>query len=193
LFTYPSTVLNMTFGPEYAGGALSLTILAVGFFAHAIAGPSGNALAAIGKTRSMMYDNATVLAINLGLNVVLVPRWGIVGAAVATTVGYGVLNGLYLGQLYLATGMQPFTAATVKVGGAGAIFWTGIAYGGAQLGVADVLRSGLVFGAFCALYSIVILRFGNIGERELSVLKTVETRTGLQLGILRSLAKQFIR
>ena len=38
--------------------------------------------------------NATAAAINIGLNFLLIPAWGIVGAGVSTVVGYAALAGL---------------------------------------------------------------------------------------------------
>ena len=46
------------------------------------------------RTKLTPVVNATAAAINIGLNFVLIPAWGIVGAGVSTVVGYAALAGL---------------------------------------------------------------------------------------------------
>lgn len=46
------------------------------------------------RTGRILLINAIALATNLALNVVLIPRFGIVGAAIATAIGFGCLAGM---------------------------------------------------------------------------------------------------
>jgi O-antigen/teichoic acid export membrane protein len=46
------------------------------------------------RTKLTPVVNATAAAVNIGLNFVLIPAWGIVGAGVSTVVGYAALAGL---------------------------------------------------------------------------------------------------
>ena len=46
------------------------------------------------RTKLTPVVNATAAAINIGLNFLLIPAWGIVGAGVSTVVGYAALAGL---------------------------------------------------------------------------------------------------
>src|SRR5436190_17674033 len=46
------------------------------------------------RTKLTPVVNATAAALNVGLNFVLIPAWGIVGAGVSTVVGYAALAGL---------------------------------------------------------------------------------------------------
>jgi O-antigen/teichoic acid export membrane protein len=48
-------------------------------------------LIAFGKTHSLMWISPTAAAINVLLNIVLVPVWGLTASALATLIGYGVL------------------------------------------------------------------------------------------------------
>jgi O-antigen/teichoic acid export membrane protein len=49
------------------------------------------------KTRMTPVISAVAAAVNIGLNFLFIPKWGIVGAGVTTVIGYGVL--LWLGWL----------------------------------------------------------------------------------------------
>ena len=74
-----------------------------------------------------MADNVFALALNVGLNVLLIPRYGILGSAVAWAVALGVVNVARLVQVRWTMGMWPFApemrstlVAAVAAAGAGA-------------------------------------------------------------------------
>jgi O-antigen/teichoic acid export membrane protein len=187
LVSFPGVVLRGTFGAEYADGAATLAVLAVGFFSHAVAGPSGNALTALGRTRTVMYVNVTVAAVNVAVNLLLIPWLGPLGAAVATVVGYLLLNGLYVTALYRAEGVHPFRARTLR---------PALLAGGCWVGVLAVARLagrptlpvvvGLAAG-FVVVYLGVILRFGGVDPEERALVAELERRAGVDLDPLRAL------
>ena len=187
---FPEMVIKLTFGAEYVPGAAALSVLAVGFFTHAIVGPNGNALTSVGRTRLIMYDNVAVAATNVALNFALVPGYGILGAAAATSISYGLLNALYTYQLYRETGIQPFTRGMVRPFGValalvGTIYWVTTTFFTVTLPLLVVM-----FGAFLGLYGVVILRFGGIEDEEIMLLWSFEERFGVDLGPLKRVAEK---
>ena len=87
----PQPILNL-FGKEVKTGTLALVILTVGFFVNAVSGPVGTILNMTGY--QVVYQNIVLVAalINIGLNILLIPRYGINGAAIANTVSMIVWN-----------------------------------------------------------------------------------------------------
>ncbi|WP_458206779.1 flippase [Haladaptatus sp. NG-SE-30] len=187
---FPDIVIRNTFGAEYSAGAFTLSLLAVGFLAHAIAGPSGNTLTSVGKTKLIMYDNVAVAIVNVALNLVLIPRYSYVGAAVATTVGYLLMNTLYLTQLYRTVGIHPFRGTFFRTAAAAAIA-AGVAYGGTSL-LIDVTIVSLIgaFALFCAIYVAMILALGGIEEEELALVESFEDRFGIDLEGAKQVARR---
>lgn len=185
--TYPRPVLGATFGLEYERAATALTVLAVGFFTHAITGPSGNALTALGETGSIMWDNVVVAAVNLCLNIALVPQYSLLGAAVATAVSYALLNALYLAQLYRATGAHPFRSETLLPALGAVGLWVTL-FGGLPA-VTGGRVPLLVTGAFLLTYPVLFAVLGGVEEAELAVLRDVEERTGVNLAPVRRLVR----
>lgn len=190
---FPEMVIRLTFGAEYDSGALALSVLAVGFFTHAIVGPNGNTLTSVGRTRLIMYDNIVVAVTNVALNVLLIPSYGLLGAAIATAVSYGLLNVLYTYQLYAETGIHPFTAGMVQPSLI-ALFVVGLVY----LVVTTFFRITFPvlvvgFGAFVLLYLLIVLRFGGIEDEELVLLWSFEERFGVDLGPLKRIAEKIVR
>jgi O-antigen/teichoic acid export membrane protein len=188
---FPAMTIRLTFGGEYAEGAATLVVLAVGFFAHAIAGPNVNTLTSIGRTKLIMYDNVTAAAVNVVLNVVLIPEFSYFGAAVATAVSYLLLNGLYAEQLYRQTGVHPLTSALLRPA-AIALAAIGVIYAVATL-VVPLTVGTLVamLGAFLLLYAVAIVRFG-IEREEVMLLLSFEERFGVDLGPLKAVAARLM-
>jgi O-antigen/teichoic acid export membrane protein len=72
------------FGAEFVSGYAIMFIIAIGLLARAAVGPAERLLNMLGERRTCAYVYAASFAVNLGLCVVLVPRLGITGAAVAS-------------------------------------------------------------------------------------------------------------
>jgi O-antigen/teichoic acid export membrane protein len=73
------------FGDQFVAAYPVMFILAVGMLTRAAVGPAERLLNMLGERRLCALVYATAFAINLGLCIVLIPRLGIAGAAVATT------------------------------------------------------------------------------------------------------------
>ncbi|WP_227375263.1 flippase [Haladaptatus halobius] len=190
---YPGIVIRNTFGAEYSAGAFTLSLLAIGFLAHVVAGPAGNTLTSVGKTKLIMYDNVTVATVNVVINLVLIPRYSYLGAAVATTVGYLLMNTLYLAQLYCIVGIHPFRGSLLRTAVA-AVVAAGVVYGGASF-LLDISLVSLVgaFALFCVVYVVMILVFGGIEEEELALVESFETRFDIDLEGAKRIARRVAR
>lgn len=78
----PEVLLSL-FGSDFTTGKNTLMILGIGFFLNVIAGPVGHIM---NMTESQFaYQNITfaVVIIGIGLNYMLIPRFGIEGAAIS--------------------------------------------------------------------------------------------------------------
>lgn len=111
---FPSDVVGIFFGHEYERAGLSLAILAVGFFTNAAAGRNRETLSALGYPRYILGANAFAFALNVVLNVFLIPRFGFVGAAVASAVANVVLNVLIYVVLRSLSGITPFSKWSLR-------------------------------------------------------------------------------
>jgi O-antigen/teichoic acid export membrane protein len=90
---FAPTVLRI-FGASYPAGAHAMTVLCVAMLVNLAAGNVGTVLLMGGRSSWVLMDKAAALAVNVAANLVLVPHFGITGAAVAwavTIVGDSVL------------------------------------------------------------------------------------------------------
>lgn len=186
---FPEMTIKITFGQEYMAGSLTLSLLSVAYFSHAIAGPNVNSLIAIGHTRQIMWDNIAVGILNVILNLVLIPPFGYLGAGGATAISYITLNFLYSIQLYRETGIHPFSAALVRPGVVAVVlvvtvYWVTRTFFAITIPVLIVM-----FTIFIALYSFSIFQFGGIEEEEVMLILSFEDRFDIDLGPLKDIAK----
>lgn len=112
IFT-PETFLLFAFGSEYSEGSLSLVIVATGFLIFALLGPNGGTVNMIGDSHMMMITTTTNAIVNLSLNLLLIPRFDIVGAALSTAVSYIIANSIVSVYLYMQTGIHSYSNSTV--------------------------------------------------------------------------------
>jgi O-antigen/teichoic acid export membrane protein len=83
LILWGDWILTTVFGAEFAGGATTLGILAVGQVFHAATGPVGLLLNMTGRERTTARGHAIALGVGLAGGLLLIPRWGVEGMAVA--------------------------------------------------------------------------------------------------------------
>lgn len=75
------------FGPEFVEGQLALTVLSIGYFLDAsIGGLAGLLLLMTGNEQDTALGTGVTAGLNVVLNALLIPQWGLTGAAIATTV-----------------------------------------------------------------------------------------------------------
>ena len=78
------------FGPEFTAGYGALLILLVGVMARAAAGPSQGVLVLTGRQKMAAGISFATLLVNAGLNLALIPTYGLVGAAIATSAAFAL-------------------------------------------------------------------------------------------------------
>ncbi len=83
-------ILLGAFGPEFLAGYGVMAVLGAGMVVRAMAGQAGEALIVLGRQRAGMAVGLCVLMVTAGLALVLVPAWGILGAAAASAAAMAV-------------------------------------------------------------------------------------------------------
>lgn len=106
---FPASVISAFFGESYVPAAPALTILVLGLYTRALVGLNGDMVRAIDRPEIELYTAVGGLGANAVLNVLLIPRYGIVGAAVATVIGYAVYNVGEVVGVYYYTKTHPFS------------------------------------------------------------------------------------
>lgn len=85
-------ILQILTTPEFISGNIIIPFVALGAILYSIFQISVNIIYLINRTKLIVRLLSASAALNIALNLVLIPRIGIMGAAVATLIAYGVLG-----------------------------------------------------------------------------------------------------
>lgn len=82
----PGLTLTEVYGPGFGAGAAALVVLSAASFASIAMGPANASLAGLGETRWLLAATVVSGSVNLLLSLTLIPRLGLLGAALAWSV-----------------------------------------------------------------------------------------------------------
>jgi O-antigen/teichoic acid export membrane protein len=103
-----SPVLMRLFGGSFSGGAGPLTILSIAMLANIATGPVVMILLMGGRSGLLLVDSGVAFLVNVVLNVMLIPPYGMTGAAIAWSSGILAMNALALLQVRRAWQIHPY-------------------------------------------------------------------------------------
>ncbi len=95
-----SLLIPLVYGKAYAGAVSSVMVLLGGAVFASIAKVGMQYFFTLGRPKVHLYTTLITLIVNIALNFLLIPRWGILGAAVASSVSY-VGYGLFYLALFI--------------------------------------------------------------------------------------------
>ncbi len=96
---FPEFITGM-FGEEYKVGATEMIVLAAGQLVNSLCGPNMTILTMTGKERNAQAIMMVAAGANLLLNFLLIPKYGIMGAAIATSVSMVLWNIASVAAIY---------------------------------------------------------------------------------------------
>jgi O-antigen/teichoic acid export membrane protein len=120
-FTIFAAPLLSIFGADFTTGATGLMILAVGTFVYTGTGVGATVLDMTDHTKLNSVNSALMVVIGLGLDVFCIPRWGVIGAAIASTLSTILINVVCLIEVQVLLHMQPYDWSFFKPIAAGVV------------------------------------------------------------------------
>jgi len=191
LFLFPQTILSFFFGAAYVQAATALKILSVGFIFHTFLGANGMTLLVMGKTRLLMWASLLAAGLNVILNIILIPQWGMTGAAIASLIAYFAVNVFNSTKLYQLARIHPFTTSYLKpiltCGGIIAIIY-GITR---SLLVISYWMLPVIFILFLVVYGLSLILTRSFDHEDIQMLLEIEHRAGLNLSWAKKLLRRF--
>jgi len=94
-------LISTLFGSNYSSGTPAFQILLVGVTFYVVAAVNNNLIAGIGKPKTVTAIILSAALFNVLLNLLLIPRFGILGAAFSTSISYLIM---LITSTYKATG-----------------------------------------------------------------------------------------
>jgi O-antigen/teichoic acid export membrane protein len=114
LAVVPGALLSL-FGSTYRAGATALAVLAVGQLINTVAGPLGLVINMSGRQYLTMTNNALVAGLNVVACLLLIPPFGLTGAAVSTASALTLVNVIKLVEVKVLFGIHPFRGQSFRV------------------------------------------------------------------------------
>jgi O-antigen/teichoic acid export membrane protein len=116
LLTWPLYLLAVIFGPEvltvfghsYRAGASVVVILGLTMLLQTACGQVDMVLVTAGRSSWSLANGLLAVVVNVGLDVLLIPRYGITGAAIGWSAAIVVANLVPLVQLAMTVRLHPF-------------------------------------------------------------------------------------
>jgi O-antigen/teichoic acid export membrane protein len=115
MIAFPGAVLNVFFGPEYLAATEVLRILAFGGLFSSFNALLTNLLSMQGKSKLIMTDTICISGLDLVLNILLVPSYGLHGAAISTAFSLALLGTVMLIQVRNSTGIVPLKKKMLNI------------------------------------------------------------------------------
>jgi len=105
----------LIFGEGYIAGSYSLIILTFGHFINSSVGSTGMILTMSGNQKYEVYNSISICIINIVLNILLIPLYGIYGAAIATSISILIINIIKLIQVYKILRIHPYKKNYIRI------------------------------------------------------------------------------
>jgi O-antigen/teichoic acid export membrane protein len=110
---YPAPLLSI-FGESFVAGAPALVILAYAELANAGTGICGSIIDMTGYTKLKLINSVIWVVLLSVSNVLLIPRWEILGAAAATLISTATINLLRIVEVWILLRLQPYNRSFLK-------------------------------------------------------------------------------
>ena len=115
IFLFPEFIINSLYGPRYVEASTVLQILGIGFIMNSFFGVNYYTLMSTGKSRFLMNCTLISAILNICLNIILIPHYGMVGAAAASAISYTVVEIHMTRTLFKFLKIHPFTKKYLRI------------------------------------------------------------------------------
>ncbi|MGC2789536.1 MAG: oligosaccharide flippase family protein [Thermoplasmata archaeon] len=192
LFAFaPQASMEFVWGHRYVPGAVALQILVGASFLSSVLGPVNPCLAGLGKAKVLVWTSLVSAVANVALSFLLIPSFGLIGAAVAWGVARALLPLLGLSVLWESYRISSFRRVLLAPLG------VALAIGAPTVVLATTFDHSVwivvplfFFGA--AVYVGAILATRTLTRDDLVLLGGVERILGRPLPQLRQFLNRFI-
>lgn len=189
-FLYTEQLITIFVGSNYLPSANALKILVFAYIILNFAGPNISTLIALGKSRFLMYVTIIGAIIIISLNFLLIPNYGVIGAAIGTSIAFIFMTIVKILKLYLVAKIKPFGYKLIKPTLLSTIFIIPIYYFTNAMihnWWSLILLGLLLYGVY--FVSVVLTK--SFEEEDLLMLDLIEQKTGIKTDKIKSFLTRF--
>ncbi len=181
LGVFSAEFITLIYQSKYASGGAVLMLLAAGFAVDNVLNMHIPILKSLGHSRMIAFNDGVSAVSNLILNLILIPKMGILGAAIATVVAFLVRDVLAAVEVRYFVGTTAIQWNVVNPTIIGTAYLAVFATLIAPYIPTSIIWLLCVSGASSMLYIVVVLLALGISEIEVMVLRSIEERYAIDL------------
>ena len=110
---YPRQILSI-FGDSYESGVTALIVLACAELVNVATGICGSIIDMTGHNRIKLFNSFSIVVISIGTNLLLIPPYGVMGAAVAAFISIALINLMRLIEVWYLYRILPYNREFLK-------------------------------------------------------------------------------
>lgn len=168
LILFAEPILKLLFGTVYMSAAVPMMILSIGFFVYTLFLPAVRILELFKRTKFIFIITSVGAGINIVLNLLLIPKYGMLGAAVASAIALITISISAIIKIKMITGITPFSINFLKATLAVLFILLPCYYLYKLIFMPDLINMVLFGLAFSAVYFVVMYKFVFTGiDKEL--------------------------
>jgi len=168
---FSEDILSIMFGPEYVSGGTALLILIFGYMVRSLFHVPATILTMLKKTKLLFCIGLVSAISNVVLNILLIPRMGIVGGAIATSFSF-IFSFVFVSRYaYRLTRVQPLKLSYLKSIFAGIISFVMIYYAVRLIGDISFVYLILFSIIFLIVYAFLVYLLRGLNKEDIEIVK----------------------
>jgi len=192
LLFWSSEVISLLFGEEYLAASSALVVLSLAYFFNIMVGPTNPTLISYEKNNFIFWLSLITVGSNVLLNIILIPHYGVLGAAIATAVGLFVREVI---SVFLVWRLVGFSFELWKNARYFLIVLVSILFGDLIynfIGRYLITDVSLLFGIIChfLLYGSLVLLTKSLFEEDLFILEFIEKKFSISLSFMKKFVEK---
>ena len=193
MLLFPMQIIDVMFGAEYSAAAYPMYFLVTSFFIASFMRANNEILQGIRRTKLIFFNTVFSGVLNIILNAIMIPLYGLPGAAAATMIAVITFNVMAFLEIYILLRIHPYSFDFIKSLFAAAIaavlFALPVYYLGIPLGLIEVIAIAL---AFEIVYLFLLLVFRCFREEDVAIVKAAESKYSFIRIPFRGFIRRFI-
>ena len=189
---FSKEILGILFGNEYIIGASSLVVLAIGYFIGYTSSSGQSVLLVLKKTKLILFNTVIMAVGNIILNILLIPKYGILGAAIATASIFVIRFILVTIESIWITKIVPFSFNYIKL-----LFSIGVSsvliFYISKLYSINILTLVLTLIFLVLVYGSLLLITKALEKEDVMILRAIQDKTGKDFSRLNRFLGRFVK
>lgn len=189
LLLFSKQILSILYGKEFIAGSGVLIILSLGALINISTGLNKEILLVYKKTKFIFFVNVLIAIFNVIANIIMIPFFGIMGAAIASAVSISSQNLIFL---YKAKQYQKLTfdfkyLLKFCIAGFPSIFIAKFVFHLFTNKILAILFAGIIY---LISYILLLLLMKTPTKEDIKILLAIEKKLGLNLKFIKKLLRK---